>query len=619
MFSLIKLNWDDAEGEFDKLLSTINKQNAFRFDTDFILKTALVLINKRAKFAIEKFKGERGEQNLKAIQHNWEKVVDSFGWLSDFLQYAGITSDETLPSYNALVPIIYYAYRNDNKVAPQLVKNNIQTWLYGALLNGNFSGQSDGIIDTCTDVIRDHSTADHFPFQELETTLRRKYGRIVGVNPSIIDSNANLILNLIYLYNKQVTNFQPILAGNAPEIDHIFPKSKMLKTYKKPSAVVNNIGNYMLLEKTLNINKTNKLPKDYFEEAVKQQPEFYERHRIPSDPTLHQPTHFEEFVEARRELLLDTIKRVLVYRDEDGTPIRVENGDENSDRESDVDDDEEVGSGAALKAARKEFYGQIRDKEGEHNIWYPVNLQPVREAGMDFYFFVYPKRWGVKFYMQNEDKSKNKEVFDHLYAEKESIEREFGSELGWQRLDNKRTSRIEYMVEGVGLDSEKSTWPSMQGAMIDKLNDLIAAIYPRIHAFVYPVLGLFLEQLKARAVEDKDVSREDYKYLKEKGLTFDAEVTDQTATAIMWIETRDKSRNKAIFDRLYAKKEMIEQAFGDELQWLRIDDFRPSQVVFDMPAEGVLQDKQQWPLWEDKIIQAQDRLLKAIKPHFTLN
>lgn len=315
MFSLIKLGWDEAEEEFEDLLNNINSQGAFSFDKDFILKTSLVLLDKRAKYAVEKFKGEEGEKTLEKMKNNWGKIVESFSWLRDFLNYARITSDAVLPSYNALIPIIYFAYIHDCKPNSQKVKYNIQTWLYKALLNGNFSGQSDRVIDNCTDIIKNHSEADYFPYYELEDNLKTKLNRIVEVNQNIIDGNAYLILNLLYLFNNQIVNFQPRLNGNLPEIDHIFPKSKMLRTYNYPSGIVNNIGNYMLLEKTLNISKRNKLPEDYFPEALKEQPDFYTRNFIPDDPQLHKPEKFEEFVNRRRDIIFNTIKEVLKYHE----------------------------------------------------------------------------------------------------------------------------------------------------------------------------------------------------------------------------------------------------------------------------------------------------------------
>lgn len=315
MFSLIKLSWDEAEEEFEDLLNIMNGQGAFYFDKDFILKTSLVLLDKRAKYAVEKFKGKEGGKTLETIKDNWQKIVESFDWLKDFLEYARITSDAILPSYNALIPILYFAYIYDCKPNSQKMKYNIQTWLYKALLNGNFSGQSDRVIDNCTDIIKDHSTTGYFPYSELENNIKTKLNRVVDVNQNIIDGNVHLILNLLYLFNNRIINFQPRLNGNSPEIDHIFPKSKMLRTYNYPSSIVNNIGNYMFLEKTLNISKRNELPENYFPDALNEQPDFYERNFIHNDHLLHKPEKFEEFVNRRRDMMFSTIREVLKYHE----------------------------------------------------------------------------------------------------------------------------------------------------------------------------------------------------------------------------------------------------------------------------------------------------------------
>jgi len=314
MFSLIKLDWVDAEENFEDLLNSINKNNSFKFDKDFILKTALVLIDKKSQYKVEKFKGKEGELNLKSIRDNWDRIKNSFGWLKDFMTYIWISDDVTLPSYNALIPLIYFAYMHDCKSDSLKVKNNCQVWLYKSLLNGNFGGQSDTIIDNCVEIIKNNSKVDFFPYEKLEESIKTRFNRNVDINPGIIDGSPHLILNLAYLFNKYIINFQPILNGNSPEIDHIFPKSKMSRTFKYPSYIINNIGNYMFLEKSLNISKTNKLPDEYFPFAIKIIPEFYERNFIPNDLSLHKPEKFKEFVDKRREMILCSIKEVLKYQ-----------------------------------------------------------------------------------------------------------------------------------------------------------------------------------------------------------------------------------------------------------------------------------------------------------------
>jgi hypothetical protein len=313
MFSLIKLNWGQAEEEFEELIEKLNKNGAFAFDKDFILKAALVVIDKKAQYKVEKFKGNEGDKNLETIRDNWARIQKSFQYLDDFLIYSRITSSNMLPSYNALIPIVYFAYIHNCKANSRKVKHNMQTWLYKALLNANFSGQSDSIIDSCVDIIKDNSKIDYFPYSQIEGAMKEK-GRLIGVENNIIDGNTYLILNLVYSFNNQVVNFQPTLISNAPEIDHIFPKSKMTYTFKQPYNLVNNIGNFMLLEKSLNIEKTNILPEAYFPEALKQQPDFYKRNLIPLQASLHKPEKFSNFVAERRQMMLDVTKQVLTYQ-----------------------------------------------------------------------------------------------------------------------------------------------------------------------------------------------------------------------------------------------------------------------------------------------------------------
>jgi uncharacterized protein with ParB-like and HNH nuclease domain len=316
MFSLIKLNWDEAEEEFENLLDIINKQGAFKFDKDFILKTALVIIDKKAQYKVEKFKGKNGEENLKSIKKQWSQLVQAFKWIKDFLEYANISSDQTLPSYNALIPIIYFAYIHDCKPKSPKTKKNIQTWLYKALLNGNFSGQADRIIDNCTKIIKDNSKVEYFPFSEIENHMR-SINRVTGVDSQIIDGNKNLVLNLMYIYNNKKINFQPLLNGNSPEIDHIFPRSKMTRKYRYSTSLVDSIGNYMFLEKNLNIEKTNILPEEYFSEAEAQfadiESDFYEVNCIPKEKSLQKPENFDQFLKERKSLIYNIIKYSLMY------------------------------------------------------------------------------------------------------------------------------------------------------------------------------------------------------------------------------------------------------------------------------------------------------------------
>jgi len=68
------------------------------------------------------------------------------------------------------------------------------------------------------------------------------------------------------------------------------------------------------------------------------------------------------------------------------------------------------------------------------------------------------------------DKSRelNKRIFDYLYEKKDEIEQAFGNEINWRRMDSHISSRIEYDIDGCGLNDE-STWRRGYEIIVDRL------------------------------------------------------------------------------------------------------------------------------------------------------
>jgi hypothetical protein len=77
------------------------------------------------------------------------------------------------------------------------------------------------------------------------------------------------------------------------------------------------------------------------------------------------------------------------------------------------------------------------------------------------------------------DADTNKRIFDFLHGHKTEIEQEFGGELSWQRLDDKRACRIAFTTSLGGWRSEESRWPETQDAMIGAMIRLEKALSPQ--------------------------------------------------------------------------------------------------------------------------------------------
>lgn len=62
----------------------------------------------------------------------------------------------------------------------------------------------------------------------------------------------------------------------------------------------------------------------------------------------------------------------------------------------------------------------------------------------------------------------NKDLFDKLFNSKESIEKEANINFEWERMDNKKTSRISTYIDG--LDFEKQdNYNELMNNIIDKV------------------------------------------------------------------------------------------------------------------------------------------------------
>ncbi|MEY2341631.1 DUF4268 domain-containing protein [Acidithiobacillus sp. IBUN Pt1247-S3] len=75
--------------------------------------------------------------------------------------------------------------------------------------------------------------------------------------------------------------------------------------------------------------------------------------------------------------------------------------------------------------------------------------------------------------------NENKAIFDQLYAMREDIERNLSSKPSWERLDDRRASRIRIRIKG-GYRSPEEQWDSIQGEMVKAMNELDEALKPAL-------------------------------------------------------------------------------------------------------------------------------------------
>jgi hypothetical protein len=81
-------------------------------------------------------------------------------------------------------------------------------------------------------------------------------------------------------------------------------------------------------------------------------------------------------------------------------------------------------------------------------------------------------------YIDTGNKQRNKAAFDALHLQQHAIENDFGATLQWLRLDNKRSSKVLYRLDGLMLE-QPQTWAAFQQRMIDAMIRLDKAFRDR--------------------------------------------------------------------------------------------------------------------------------------------
>jgi hypothetical protein len=136
---------------------------------------------------------------------------------------------------------------------------------------------------------------------------------------------------------------------------------------------------------------------------------------------------------------------------------------------------------------RLEFWKQLLDRAGQKTSLH-AQISPSKEnwistgagkSGLGYNYVVRMSDGQVELYIDRGDADENKSIFDALQARREEIEQVFGEPLEWQRLNERRASRIRYVIPNGGLRDD-DRWPEIQERLIDAMVRLERALKPEI-------------------------------------------------------------------------------------------------------------------------------------------
>jgi hypothetical protein len=321
LFSLLTSSWDEADGEIEALLEDLN-QGVFEFDRDFVLKCCLTVLGKGAQYEVAKFRDGNTKEEIVA---QWQKIADAIRAVRDYLvTKTYIRSDKALPSYLAMIPLIYFRYHYPEKFK---AASGMADYLLRSLVTGVFSGSSDSLIDKLVRHIQDQNG---FILSDVFGAIRAD-GRPMEITPEAIFNQSYGSRSIHLLFNLWYSNFNysPALSANGPQVDHIFPQS-LLKTVKdiNPDSgkrnilhyraeVRDQIANCMLLTAEENGagGKGATPPAEWFDRSRFNSDEEHEQyltmHLIPKYSALWDLDNFDAFIEARKQLIQEKFSYML--------------------------------------------------------------------------------------------------------------------------------------------------------------------------------------------------------------------------------------------------------------------------------------------------------------------
>ncbi|MDA8126577.1 MAG: DUF262 domain-containing protein [Deltaproteobacteria bacterium] len=314
LFSLLSASWDVADDKMEDLLNSLNA-HGFAFDRDFVLKTCLLLLGQGARYEVSKFRKPGVREDIEA---KWGDISAAIKDVIDFVRgKTYIQCDKALPSYLVLMPLIYLRY---HFTGAWKNAKDVDIYLLRSLLAGAFSGQSDNLLDALVKTIKESKS---FDLEEAFSVIRSQ-GRSLELTEDRFwqmgygSKTIHLLFNLWYPTFTHV----PAYDNNLPQVDHIFPRSRLeqvkvinpatgRQVMKYREDARNQLANCMLLTREENGagGKWDTLPKDWF---INKPKEYLELHLIPQDPTLWEMDRYEDFIKARQTIIRDRFKTLII-------------------------------------------------------------------------------------------------------------------------------------------------------------------------------------------------------------------------------------------------------------------------------------------------------------------
>ena len=317
LFSTIVAYWQSARDEIDDFLSIINNiGDHYEFDSDFIMRTCLYVLDMPIVMKVESFK----QDNISLIKERWSEIKTAVKCTIKLLDELGFSS-ENIISNNAIMPIIYYIFRNGkDSISSQIIKEDIRKYFVVAQAKKVFGNHSNQTLGNLRDALRDIKI---FSYEAIKN-IKLADDRTLACDSDNIDEwisdfkkgpQTFLLLSLLYPDLKY--------SQEKFEQDHMHPysgfsypslKKLVLKDRETPLSSTeiadwvakrDTLPNLQLLTSTENENKLKMKLQDWLSSG-------HTDRYLPKSDDNYEFRDFINFYDSRRKIIKDKLEAILL-------------------------------------------------------------------------------------------------------------------------------------------------------------------------------------------------------------------------------------------------------------------------------------------------------------------
>ncbi|MCG3418234.1 DUF262 domain-containing protein [Oceanobacillus jordanicus] len=298
--SILEAYWPSAKKEFGKILV----DSYAGFDTDFIIRSALMLYGDVVKSNINKKIAED-------LKNDWNGFKKALINLENLLKEMSIDVNRFSRSWNVLLPIIYYVYFNPDSYSKNF--KDVRAYLLRAIFFTYFQSGTTGKLQQMKSNINNFDYEITIEMLDQINDLRVTDGKIEDVLNS--EKGSRVGGEVLYYLNIEWTN-----KNFKYEQDHLHPDSRFseskpvsvsVEDWKRWRSMRNRLPNLHLLEGRSNGSKNDMRLVDYYNDMNDdQKTTFYEQAMISPETSL-EIEDFEKFYEARKVILTEKIRELL--------------------------------------------------------------------------------------------------------------------------------------------------------------------------------------------------------------------------------------------------------------------------------------------------------------------